>query len=108
MLYDCWVDADSFAVQVGMGAPEIVLPITTMLTKELNWKGSFRYGPGDYPLAIALVEQGKIDLKPLITHRYTFDQAVEAFQTTRLGKSADGKGVIKAVISGPDVSITDV
>ncbi|EPT03731.1 hypothetical protein FOMPIDRAFT_1022297 [Fomitopsis schrenkii] len=95
-------------VQVGMGAPEIVLPITTMLTKELNWKGSFRYGPGDYPLAIALVEQGKVDLKPLITHRYTFDQAVEAFQTTRLGKSADGKGVIKAVISGPDVSISDI
>ncbi|KAI0736184.1 xylitol dehydrogenase [Fomitopsis betulina] len=95
-------------VQVGMGAPEIVLPITTMLTKELNWKGSFRYGPGDYPLAIALVAQGKVDLKPLITHRYTFDQAVEAFQTTRLGKSADGKGVIKAVISGPDVSINDI
>ena len=55
-----------------------------------------------------MAAQGKIDLKPLITHRYTFDQAVEAFQTTRLGNSADGKGVIKAVISGPDVSITDV
>lgn len=40
--------------------------------------------------------------------RYSFEQAVEAFQTTRAGKSADGKGVIKAVISGPDVSPADL
>ncbi|PCH41103.1 xylitol dehydrogenase [Wolfiporia cocos MD-104 SS10] len=95
-------------VQLGMGSPEIVIPVTTLLTKELNFKGSFRYGPGDYPLAIALVSQGKIDLKPLVTHRFSFDQAIEAFQTTRVGKSADGKGVIKAVISGPDVSPDDL
>ena len=63
--------------------------------------------PGDYQLAIALVSQGKIDLKPLITHRFSFDQAIQAFQTTRAGKSEDGKPVIKAVISGPDVSPED-
>ena len=31
-------------VQVGMGAPEIVIPVTTLLIKELEFKGSFRYG----------------------------------------------------------------
>lgn len=91
-------------VQVGMGAPEIVVPITTLLVKELNFKGSFRYGPGDYELGLALVGQGKIDLKPLVTHRFTFEQAPEAFNINRLGKSPDGKAVIKAIISGPDVS----
>ena len=55
-----------------------------------------------------LVAQGKVDLKPLVTHRYSFEQAVEAFQVTRQGKSADGKAVIKAVISGPDVSPDDI
>jgi D-xylulose reductase len=70
-----------------MGQPEVTVPITLMLTKELTVKGSFRYGvcfyilipnyihtsytkPGDYRLAIALVAQKKIDLKPLVTHRW--------------------------------------
>lgn len=71
-----------------MGVAEVVVPITMLLVKELNVKGSFRYGvwpflswqlyqvslyvflqPGDYQLAINLVAQGKIDLKPLVTHR---------------------------------------
>ncbi|KAI0952120.1 hypothetical protein AcW1_004302 [Taiwanofungus camphoratus] len=95
-------------VQLGMGASEIQIPITLLLVKELNFKGSFRYGPGDYPLAIALVSQGKIDLKPLITHRFEFSSAKEAFETTKAGKSPDGKPVIKAVISGPGVSPNDV
>ena len=76
-------------LQVGMGAAEVVIPITMLLVKELNVKGSFRYGvspplflhrfthpntraslqPGDYELAISLAAQGKIDLKPLVTHR---------------------------------------
>ncbi|GLB33922.1 putative alcohol dehydrogenase GroES-like domain [Lyophyllum shimeji] len=89
-------------VQVGMGNPNVTIDIGQLTTKELNYKGSFRYGAGDYPLAIALVAQGKIDLKPLVTHRYTFDQAIAAFQATRVGKSEDGRGVIKAMISGPD------
>lgn len=89
-------------VQVGMGNLNVIIDIGQLITKELNYKGSFRYGAGDYPLAIALVSHGKIDLKPLVTHRYTFDQAITAFQATRMGKSEDGKGVIKAIISGPD------
>ena len=27
-----------------MGSPEVQIPITTLLVKELNFKGSFRYG----------------------------------------------------------------
>jgi len=89
-------------VQVGMGTPNVQLPITLLLVKELQLKGSFRYGPGDYPLAIALVAQGKVDLKPLITHRYPFDEASLAFEATRKGRGLDGRGVVKTIISGPE------
>ncbi|KAK7060544.1 hypothetical protein VNI00_001310 [Paramarasmius palmivorus] len=95
-------------VQVGMGKPENTIDLGMLMVKELVYKGSFRYGPGDYTLAIALVSQGKIDLKPLVTHRYTFQEALTAFQATRAGKSEDGKGVIKAIISGPDVAVDNV
>ncbi|KDR83630.1 hypothetical protein GALMADRAFT_235925 [Galerina marginata CBS 339.88] len=89
-------------VQVGMGNPNVTLNLGLLMTKELNYKGSFRYGPGDYPLAISMVASGKIDLKPLVTHRFNFDEAIVAFKATKAGKSEDGKGVIKAIISGPE------
>ncbi|KAI5125040.1 hypothetical protein M0805_007464 [Coniferiporia weirii] len=95
-------------IQLGMGSSEVTIPITLVLVKELNVQGSFRYGPGDYALSIALVSSGKIDLKPMVTHRFAFNDAIEAFKTTKLGKSTDGKGVIKAIISGPDVSPSDL
>lgn len=56
-------------VQVGMGSPEVTVPVTMMLRKELQFKGSFRYGHGDYAMAINLCAQKRIDLKPLVTHR---------------------------------------
>lgn len=34
-----------------------------------------------YPKAIILVAEGLIDLKPLVTHRYTLEQAKDAFVT---------------------------
>jgi D-xylulose reductase len=37
-------------------------------------------------------------------NRYKFEDAVTAFESTRAGKSQDGTGVIKAIISGPGVS----
>lgn len=87
-------------VQVGIGITEVTVPITLLLTKELTMKGTSRYGPGDYPLAIALASSGKVDLKPLATHRFEFDDAVAALETTRAGIDAQGNRVLKTLISG--------
>ena len=82
-------------VQGGMGKTDITFPITAMCTKELNVKGSFRYGSGDYKLAVELVASGKIDVKKLITRRVKFEDAESAFQDVK-----DGKG-LKILIEGP-------
>lgn len=35
-------------VQVGMGSPDVQIPLTAFATKQARFVGSFRYGAGDY------------------------------------------------------------
>lgn len=85
-----------------MGPSTVPIPMFAIVTKQLTMLGSFRYGQGDYPLAISLVERGLVDLKPLVTHRYKFKDALEAFELTKAGKDKDGKPVIKVIIDKPE------
>ncbi|KAG9293863.1 hypothetical protein G9A89_019201 [Geosiphon pyriformis] len=80
-------------VQVGMGKDVVSVPITDVGVREVNIRGTFRYR-NTYSKAVKMVAAGLIDLKPLITHRYKFKEAVKAFETVRYGK----EGVIKALI----------
>ncbi|GAA5854753.1 hypothetical protein JCM8547_004058 [Rhodosporidiobolus lusitaniae] len=89
-------------VQVGMGQPDVTIPMHRVLAKELTIKGSFRYGSGSYLLAMDLVARGAVNLKSIISHRYTFGQALEAYRDNQAGVSKrDGMPVIKCVIAGP-------
>lgn len=83
-------------VQGGMGRPDITFPIMAFCLKEVTARGSFRYGSGDYKLAIDLVAAGKIDVKRLITTTVPFDQAEKAFNKVKEGE------VIKILIAGPN------
>lgn len=90
-------------VAVGMGSTmNIPVSFFQIISKQLNVVGSFRYGTGDYELAISLVERGLVDPTPLITHRYRFEEALAAFEATKAGKGLDGKPVIKCIIDGPE------
>ena len=82
-------------VQGGMGGDNCTFPIMAVCTKELNVKGSFRYGPSDYPTAVGLCANGVIDVKKLITKKVSFDDAEEAFNDIKNGKG------IKVLIEGP-------
>lgn len=84
-------------VQAGLGKPRVDFPLGQICDKEISLKGSFRYGPGDYALALELLQSGKVSLKELITHRFDFADAERAFCTVR-----DREGV-KTIIRGPDV-----
>ncbi|OBW64266.1 MAG: SET domain-containing protein [Aureobasidium pullulans] len=47
---------------------------------EVDLKFQYRY-KDTYPKAIGLVAAGLLDLKPLVTHRYTLEQGEDAFKT---------------------------
>lgn len=83
-------------VQAGMGKEVVAFPITTVCTQGLTVKGSIRYLAGCYPAAIDLISKGKIDVKPLITHRFNFEQSEEAFELVRQGRSDVFKVMIRA------------
>lgn len=36
-------------------------------------------------MAISMLASGKVNVKPLVTHRFPLEQAVQAFETTRQG-----------------------
>ncbi|OGE54799.1 hypothetical protein PENARI_c005G11646 [Penicillium arizonense] len=85
-------------VQVGLGKPNLSLPVSQICDKELVFKGSFRYGPGDFKLAVGLLDSRRIRLDDLVTHEFPFSQAERAFENVA------GRGGIKSVIYGPDVN----
>ena len=53
------------------------LPLFEVYKKELTIKGSF-VNPDTHARAVALINSGKVDFGPIITHRFTLDQLPEA------------------------------
>jgi len=86
-------------VQGGMGKSDITFPIMALCLKEVTARGSFRYGSGDYKLAIELVAAGRVDVKKLITGVVEFKHAEEAFKKVKEGE------VIKILIAGPNEKV---
>lgn len=39
-----------------------------------------------YPLALSLIADGKIDVKPLVTHRFQLEESLAAFEVARRGE----------------------
>lgn len=81
------------AVLVGMGAPETKLPLVDGLVREVDIRGVFRYC-NDYSAALAMISNGQVDLKRLITHHYNITETLQAFETARYGHG----GAIKVII----------
>lgn len=69
---------------IGMGSEPLNVPLTYAITKEMMITTSLRYA-NCYPLALLLIAEGKVDPRPLITHRFDLEQALEAFETVKRG-----------------------
>jgi L-idonate 5-dehydrogenase len=65
-------------VQLGLGG-DVSLPQNTIVTKELSICGSFRYH-AEFAQAVGLINDGRVNLAPLVTHTFPMAQAREAFE----------------------------
>ncbi|KAK6125927.1 hypothetical protein DH2020_040316 [Rehmannia glutinosa] len=74
---------------VGLGHTEMTLPLAPAAVREVDVVGIFRY-KNTWPLCLEFLRSGKIDVKPLITHRFGFSQkeVEDAFETSARGGNA--------------------
>jgi L-iditol 2-dehydrogenase len=73
-------------VLVGLGRPLASLPIVNADIREIDIRGVFRYA-NCYPASLSLIASGRIDVKPLITHRYNINESVQAFEMAESGQA---------------------
>ena len=66
-------------VLVGMPGEPVAFDVVAAQVKEARVETVFRYAHV-YPRALALMESGRIDVKPLVTDTFPFADAVAAFQ----------------------------
>jgi D-xylulose reductase len=66
-------------VLIGMPVAPAPIDVVAAQTKEACIKTIFRYAHM-YPRAVALAGSGKIDLKPLVTDRFSFSDSIKAFE----------------------------
>ncbi|MFY0611984.1 MAG: L-idonate 5-dehydrogenase [Hyphomicrobiaceae bacterium] len=64
-------------VQVGLGG-NITLPMNTVVAKELVLKGTFRFHK-EFETAVEMMNNGLIDVSPVISQTLPYQQATEAF-----------------------------
>ncbi|HEY6513278.1 MAG TPA: L-idonate 5-dehydrogenase [Burkholderiaceae bacterium] len=65
-------------VQVGLSGGEISLPINTIVGKEFDLRGTFRFHE-EFGVAVELINRGLVDLKPLVSATLPYRDAGRAF-----------------------------
>nr|XP_031309013.1 sorbitol dehydrogenase isoform X1 [Camelus dromedarius] len=71
-------------VLVGLGSEMTSVPLVHAATREVDIKGVFRYC-NTWPIAISMLASKSVNVKPLVTHRFPLEKALEAFETSKKG-----------------------
>ncbi|KAJ0382020.1 hypothetical protein COL922a_013379 [Colletotrichum nupharicola] len=96
-----YINASDFCYKVPDSVSMEEAAMVEPLSVALCVKGLIRYKAGSYPAAIELLSGGKIDVKRLVTHRYKFEQAEEAFELVKAGRP----DVFKVSRGGPRMGL---
>lgn len=81
-------------VWVGMPVDPVPLDIVLAQSKEIRMETVFRYA-NMYDRAIALIGSGKVDLKPLISETFAFEDSIAAFDRAVEARPTDVKIQVK-------------
>ena len=78
-------------VQLGLGG-DVSLPQNVVVAKELTVCGSFRFH-AEFALAVRLINEGRVDMRPMITGAFPLSQARQAFEL-----ASDRKRAMKVLL----------
>ena len=65
-------------IQLGLDG-DMCVPMQAVTSKELEIRGSFRFHE-EFKQAVHFMQQGKIDVKPIISHVFGIEHAVQGFE----------------------------
>jgi D-xylulose reductase len=88
-------------VLIGMPIDPVAFDVVAACVKEARIETVFRYA-NIHPRAIELIASGKVDLKPLISGTFPFEQSIEAFERAASARPGD----VKLQIKMPTVAAT--
>jgi len=86
-------------VVVGLPVEPVQIDVAMASTKELRIENVFRYAH-QYERAIALIASGKVDLKPLISETFAFEDSIKAFDRAVEARPTDVKLHIRVAEQG--------
>jgi D-xylulose reductase len=86
-------------VVVGLPVDPVAVDIAGASVKELRIENVFRYAH-QYDRAIALIASGKVDLKPLISETFAFEDSRKAFDRAVEARPSDVKLQIRVAAQG--------
>lgn len=78
------------AVLVGMPVEPVAFDVVGAAAKEIRIETVFRYA-NVFDRALAMIASGKVDLKPLITRTFSFEESIAAFERAAEGRPGDVK-----------------
>lgn len=81
------VKAGGLHCQVGYTHHSVPVNMGRLMFREIEIKGSLGCRPVDYPKIIEMVGSGKIQLEPVVTHRFKLEEINDAFEVMRKGES---------------------